>query len=60
MTYEEREAKLKALLTDEFLNTLVEAAKTEGPFLDYHEVQDFVKSCFTIAGKPCPDLTPYE
>lgn len=56
----ELENKLKPLLTDEFLSTLVRAAKTIGWSVDHQEVCAFVDYCFETAGKECPDLEPYQ
>ncbi|MDD5510622.1 MAG: hypothetical protein PHI12_07430 [Dehalococcoidales bacterium] len=60
MTNEEREALLKPRMTDEFLSTLVELAKTVGWLLDYVEVEAFVRNAFDFADKKLPDMTPYE
>lgn len=57
--YQELEAKLKPLLTSEFLEILVEAVKTCGHSVDHIESAQFVKWCFRVAGKDTPDLTPY-
>lgn len=50
-------------LTDEFLATLIEAARTIGWSADYVEVMCFVNEVFALAGKETPatsDLLPYE
>ena len=60
---EDRELALKKRLTDEFLDTLVEAGRVIGWGVDYWEVKDFINSCFDIAEKDLPsenDLIPYE
>lgn len=64
MTFDEKsdaaEAALKPLLTNEFLETLVLAAKTRGWDGDYTETVWFVNWCFTLAGKECPDLNAFD
>ena len=53
----------KARLTDEFLATLVEAARTVGWGVDYIEVMGFVAAVFARAGKTPPtddELEPYD
>ena len=57
---EELEEKLKPLLTDMFLDTLVKSAKTCGWSVDHIETENFVRWCFDIAGKKIDqDLNPY-
>ena len=56
----ERQQKLKPILTDEFLKTLVEAAKIYGWAGDYIEVCQFIEDLYEVAGKEKPDLEPYE
>jgi hypothetical protein len=50
-------------LTDEFLSTLLEVARTIGHGAgDYHETIAFVQEVFFLAGKDVPDskdLAPY-
>ena len=48
---DEAEAKLRSLLTDEFLSTLVLAINTCGDSVDYSEMEDFARWCFDVAGK---------
>lgn len=58
MTDEEFEAlrtSLRPRITDEFLATLVEAAKIDGWSNDFIETNRFVASVFEIAGKEMPD-----
>lgn len=54
-----KEKELEAKLTDEFLSTLVEAARVSGWSHDYSEITEFVFDMFNRAGKPLPDLAPY-
>lgn len=58
----EFEVELKPLLTDEFLATLIKAAKTCGWSVDHIETIHFVIECFDMAGKESPDhndLAPF-
>lgn len=48
-------AKLKPLLTSEFLSTLVEALRTCGHCVDMCESADFVIWCYNLAGQPLPE-----
>ena len=50
-------------ITDEFLDTLIETAKTVGWTFDYCEICDFIRKCYAIADKKCPEeriVDPYE
>ena len=49
---------LKSRITDEFLETLVEAARIEGWMSDYHETKSFVQNVFCNVGKEPPDPFP--
>lgn len=63
MTDEEHEAlcaKLRPRLTNEFLATLVEAARIDGHSTDWVELKGFLQNVFDIAGKEAPDIEPYE
>jgi len=58
-----REAALRPLLTDEFLATLAEAARTVGWLIDHVETVNFVQHLHALAGKPGPsrdELEPYD
>ena len=55
----EAEELLKPKLTDEFLDTLVQAANTCNWSVDFIEVGYFVDWCFSVAGKPLPPLDVY-
>lgn len=57
---EKKTQQLKPLLTDNFLKTLVEAAKVCGWNIDHCVTADFVDWCFEVAEKPAPDLEPYD
>ena len=54
------EEELKPLLTNDFLARLAETAKVCGWSIDHVATLDFVKWCHDLAGKECPDLTPYD
>lgn len=57
----EYEKQLVPHLTDEFLSSLVLAAKTCGWDVDHSVTVDFVNWCHDVAGKPLPkkdELTP--
>jgi hypothetical protein len=54
------EDRLRPLLTEEFLSTLVEAVRTVGNSGDSVAQADFAASLFTIAGRPVPDLNAYD
>jgi hypothetical protein len=56
---DELENKLRPQLTDEFLATLVDAARTCGWMEDYIAVEDFVKWAFNVVDKKAPSLEPY-
>jgi len=56
----DQEEKLKPLLTEDFLNTLVEAIQVSGWTLDFTETTEFARWCFNLAGKKCPPLTHYD
>jgi len=49
--YQTNEVILKPELTDEFLATLVKAARTCGWDVDHSETYQFVRWCFNTAGK---------
>ena len=55
------EQELAPLLTDEFLDTLVKAARTCGHWEgDYWETVSFVQFCFDVAGKKLDcSMEPY-
>ena len=53
---EELEKDLRKSMSDEFLATLVQAAKVSGWELDNTEVTHFVTWCFNVADKEVPDL----
>ena len=63
-TKDELYEELRPLLTDEFLSTLVLAAKTIGWDVDHTETVQFVKECvWTVAGNttdPLPDTEPFD
>ncbi|HEY5865364.1 MAG TPA: hypothetical protein VI542_07400 [Candidatus Tectomicrobia bacterium] len=55
------EAKLKPQLTQEWLDTLVEAARTCGWTVDHGETMHFVRWCCDVAGaEPPASLEPYQ
>ena len=58
---EAREAALKPLLKEDFLNTLVQASRTYGRTGDFIEIAYFINWCFGIADKALPKDydTPY-
>lgn len=58
--YQALENELRPRLTDEFLATLVEAAKIDGNGGDWPAIKDFVQNTFSIAGKPMPEMKPYQ
>lgn len=56
----EYEDALKPKLTNEFLATLVEAARTCGWSVDHIETQSFVHWCFEVVDKKSPkNLSPF-
>lgn len=55
----ELETKLRPRLTEEFLATLVGAAKIDGRATDYIETSRFVINVFHMAGKEAPNLESY-
>lgn len=50
----EAEARMKPMLTDEVLATMLEAARVVGWGVDFIESAEFVRACYTIAGKERP------
>lgn len=58
--YETLRAALRPRLTNEFLATLVEAAKIDGNSNDWIEIERFVQNTFDIAGKEAPEMNPYD
>ena len=64
--YERLKSELKPFLTEDFLKTLIKAAKTVGWSVDYIEVKSFVQSVFDIADVDWPEggvwdeLEPYQ
>ena len=60
MDLTQKEAELRSRLTPEFLNTLVEVARTCGWNVDHIETISFVAYCHDLAGITCPSLDPYE
>ena len=54
------EERLKPLLTDEFLKTLLLAVKTCGWAIDHTESSSFVEWCFSLAGREIPDTEPFD
>jgi len=55
---QERKIKLKPLLTDEFLSTLIEAGKAlscGSDFIESKMIEGFVIGCFEIAEKNAPE-----
>ena len=57
---QELEDKLRPKLSEDFLTTLVEAAKIHGNTGDWVAVKDFVRAQFHLAGKEPPEMEPYE
>lgn len=57
--YKVLQAKLRPRLTDEFLATLVEAARVDGDS-DWNETQSFIQNVFEMAGKDVPLIDPYK
>lgn len=57
---EKAEARLKPILTKDFLTALRLAAKTHGWSGDHIEVASFVEWCFELAEKDVPELAPYD
>jgi hypothetical protein len=55
----ESEQALKPQLTEDFIKTLVTAARTYGWMGDYSEVVDFVNWCSDVAGQERQDLEPF-
>jgi hypothetical protein len=55
-----KEDNLRPRLTDEFLSTLVEAAKVVGNSVDSVEMRYFVREVFSVAGKSMPEWKPYD
>ena len=52
--------KILPLLTDDFLKTLTEVAKTCGWSLDHVATAEFVDWCHDVVEKPRSDVTAYE
>ena len=62
-TCDEGQDELRPLLTDEFLSTLVLAARTVGWDVDHTETFAFVQCCYEIVGRTrddMPDMEPFE
>lgn len=57
--YEALYSKIRPRLTDEFLATLVEAAKIDGNGGDWPATEEFVRNVFEIADKEPPEMVPY-
>lgn len=57
---EKAKARLKPILTDDFLTTLRLAAQTFGWSGNYIEIASFVGWCFYSAEKDLPNITPYD
>ena len=57
-----KEDQLKPLLTDKFLETLLESVKVCGWSVDYCESLQFVEYCFELTGKELllSDMECYE
>ena len=53
------EDELKPLLTKEFLDVLVQAAKVVGWGVDFIEVRQFVIEVYEIAGVVPPEIEPH-
>lgn len=63
MLFDDREIAFRPRLTDEFLATLIEAARIVGWGVDLVEVHSFIRELHTIAGREMPpdeELIPYE
>lgn len=54
------EEKIIPLLTEDFLRTLTEVARTCGWNVDHVVTIDFVNWCHDRAEKPRPDVTAYK
>ncbi len=55
------EERLRPRLTDEFLETVREAAMVVGWRADFYEVDRFIRLLYAIAKKPAPDnFSSYE
>ena len=52
--------RLRPMLTDEFFEVLVEAAKTCGWSVDHVVTDDFVNWCRDVVGKERSTIVPYE
>lgn len=50
------ESKLTALLTDEFLDTLLIASKTRGWMVGHRDSPYLIRYCFGLAGRDAPDM----
>ena len=56
-----KEQALKPLITDQFLQALIEAARVCGYSVnDYQVVADFVSWCCELVGKHAPDMLSYD
>jgi len=58
----ELENEIKPILTDEFLSTLIKAARTCGWSVDHIETVHFINWCFNVVEKKQPErdeLTPF-
>lgn len=60
MTYNEADAKIKAIVDKPFLDKLSEVAKLYGWRGDYIEVGTFVQNLYEELNLEAPDLQPYE
>lgn len=57
--YEALYARIRPQLTEQFLATLVEAAKIDGNGSDWIATQEFVRNVFSMIGKDAPEMVPY-
>ena len=60
MNFDERDARIRELATDDFLCRLVEIARLHGWSSDYTEIQSFLQDILRVAGRDVGDLSPYE
>jgi hypothetical protein len=60
MHLEPNEEALKPELTDDFIATLIKAAKTYGWSGDYGEVVGFVEWCLRLSDREAEDLEPFD
>lgn len=56
----EKESELKCRLQPDVLETLVLAIKLCGRRVDHYASSEFVDWCHNVAGRPTPNLDPYE